>query len=425
MMLIKNGRVINPLTKRDEIIDIVIQDEYIHRLGEYHESADYDRIIDATGMIVSPGLIDVHSHFRDPGQTEKEDIVTGVRAAAKGGYTSVICMANTIPPVDNVKILKEIQKKDATTPINVYQSATITKGRAGKELVDFSALQKAGAMGFSDDDSPIQDLLLVRNAMRTAKKNNAVLSFHDEDSQLIEGSGINLGEISHQLCVKGAPASAETVMVARDCMLALETGARINIQHVSSAVSVELIRLAKSLGADIWAEVTPHHFSLTEESVLTKGTLAKMNPPLRTKNDRFALIEGLKDDTLEIIATDHAPHTAAEKALPFEQAPSGVIGLETSLALGITNLVRKGHLTMMKLLGKLTYKPAYLYGLNAGDIHQGGLADLVIFDPSEAWEVSDQFYSKSSNSPFIGERLYGKVKYTICNGKIVYEEGAE
>ena len=421
MILIQNGRVIDPLTKRDEIIDLVVEDGKIKNLGRFRITGDYDRIIDAKGLIVAPGLIDVHSHFREPGQTEKESISSGAKAAAKGGYTTVICMANTVPPVDSAEALNANLEEGRKTGINVLQNSCLTEGMQGRKLVDMQTLKAAGAAGFSDDGKAVSDVVLAREAMLQAKENNAVISFHEEDPLLVKGYGINEGTVSQQLGYAASPRSAEETMVARDCILALETGARVNIQHVSSATSVELIRLAKSLGADIWAEASPHHFSLTEDAVLIIGANAKMNPPLRTDDDRFSIVEGLKDDTLEIIATDHAPHTAEEKALPFEQAPSGIIGLETALSLGITNLVRTGHLTMMKLLGKLTYKPAYCFGLDAGDLHEGGPADIVIFDPSAVWEVKD-FESKSSNSPFIGQKLYGKVKYTICAGRIVYED---
>ena len=252
-------------------------------------------------------------------------------------------------------------------------------------------LQRAGAVGFTDDGMPLLDTKMTHEAMVLAKKLGTVLSFHEEDPALIDKAGVNKGKVSEELGFPGASASAEDVMVARDCMLALATGARVNIQHVSSRNAVELIRLTKRLGADIWAEATPHHFSLTEEAVKKYGVNAKMNPPLRTNADRFAIIEGLKDDTLELIATDHAPHAQEEKDKGLLEAPSGIIGLETALALGNTYLVRKGHLTLMKLLGKMTYKPAYMYGLEQGSIRLDGPADLVIFDPNEGWVVGEDF----------------------------------
>jgi len=422
MILVRNGRVIDPKTKRDEVIDLVIKDGKIHRIGKYHGSGEYERIIDAHGKVVAPGLIDVHVHFRDPGVTHKEDIITGANAAKRGGYTTVVLMANTKPVVDNEETLQYVLDKGKATGIHVLQASCITKGMAGKELVDMEGLLNAGAAGFTDDGLPIMDTKLVREAMLKAKELGTVLSFHEEDPGLIDKAGVNKGKVSEELGFPGASRAAEDVMVARDCMLALETGARVNIQHISSAVAVEQVRLAKQLGADVWAEASPHHFSLTEEAVKTFGVNAKMNPPLRTEDDRQAIIAALKDDTIEIIATDHAPHTEEEKGVGLLNAPSGIVGLETALAVGNTKLVRKGHLTLMKLLGKMTYKPAYMYGLDSGVIAQGAAADLVIFDPNEAWVVTDDFASKGKNSPFIGEKLYGKVKFTICDGKIVYED---
>lgn len=422
MILVKNGRVIDPKTKWDEVIDLVIQDGKIHRIGKYQGGEDYEQVIDASGKIVAPGLIDVHSHFRDPGFTYKETIETGAAAAKRGGYTTVICMANTKPPIDSPEAVRNTMEKGKRTGIHILQAACITKGMQGRELVDMEELARAGAAGFTDDGLPLLDTKMTHEAMLMAKKVGTVLSFHEEDPALIDKAGVNKGKVSEELGFPGASRSAEDVMVARDCMLALATGARVNIQHVSSRNAVELVRLAKRLGADIWAEATPHHFSLTEEAVKKYGANAKMNPPLRTSEDRFAIIEGLKDDTIEIIATDHAPHALEEKEKGLLEAPSGIIGLETALALGNTYLVRKGHLTLMKLLGKLTYKPAYLYGLDSGVIKQGGAADLVIFDPNESWVVEDSFASKSKNSPFIGETLYGKVKYTICGGSVVYQD---
>ena len=423
MILVRNGRVIDPKTKRDEAVDLVIKDGKIHRIGKYHGGEDYERVIDASGKIVAPGLIDVHAHFRDPGSTYKETVETGAAAAKRGGYTTIVCMANTKPPIDSPEAIHSTREKGKRTGIRILQAACVTKGMKGQELVDMAELQRAGAVGFTDDGMPLLDTKMTHEAMVLAKKLSTVPSFHEEDPALIDKAGVNKGKVSEELGFPGASASAEDVMVARDCMLALATGARVNIQHVSSRNAVELIRLTKRLGADIWAEATPHHFSLTEEAVKKYGVNAKMNPPLRTNADRFAIIEGLKDDTLELIATDHAPHAQEEKDKGLLEAPSGIIGLETALALGNTYLVRKGHLTLMKLLGKMTYKPAYMYGLEQGSIRLDGPADLVIFDPNEGWVVGEDFASKSKNSPFIGEKLYGKVKYTICAGQVVYQDG--
>ncbi len=420
MILIKRGRVIDPKSKRDEVVDIVIKDNKIFKIGEFQITNEYTKVIDASECIVAPGLIDVHVHFRDPGFNHKEDIETGSKSAAKGGFTTVVCMANTNPIVDNEGTLEYIKAKAKTSPINVLQACAITKGFKGKELVDMKYLKECGAVGFTDDGLPIMDSDIIYDAMIKAKELDVPLSFHEEDPSLITVPGINEGEISKRLGISGASNVAEDVMVARDCMIAIKTGAKVNIQHISSGVSVETVRMAKKLGANVYAEATPHHFSLTEEDVLDYGTNAKMNPPLRTENDRLKIIEGLQDGTIEIIATDHAPHTYEEKNVEFVKAPSGIVGLETSLALGITNLVKKGYLSMMTLLEKMTINPAKLYNLDCGYIKEGAIADLVIFNPGESYEVS-KFESKSFNSPFIGYELYGKINYTICRGNIVFD----
>ena len=421
MILIKNGRVIDPATKKDEITNILIKENLIYKMEKNIEVKEVETIIDAEGKIVSPGFIDVHVHFRDPGFTYKEDISSGSDSAARGGYTTVVCMANTNPVVDNEETLEYIKKQCEKSKINVLQAASITKGLKGKELVDMDLLKSLGAVGFTDDGIPIMDSNIVLKSMLKAKELNVPLSFHEEDPNLIGIPGINQGIISEQLGLTGASNLAEDVMLARDCMLAIKTGAKINIQHLSSGISVDLIRFAKLHGANITAEVSPHHFSLTEEAVLEYKSYGKMNPPLRTENDRLKLIEGLQDDAIEIIATDHAPHSKEEKDLEFTKSPSGIIGLETALALGITNLVNKNYLSLIKLIEKMTINPAKLYNLSSGSIQEGSVADIVIFDPNEKWIVKD-FASKSTNSPFIGQELYGKVKYTLCNGKIVYRD---
>lgn len=420
MILIKNGRVIDPKTRLDEVTDIVIENDKIVTIGKQDENAEYEQVIDASGCIVAPGLIDVHVHFRDPGFTYKEDIQTGSLAAAAGGFTTVVCMANTKPVIDNVDTLRELLERAKTLPIKMLQASAVSKGLKGEELVDFQAMKDAGAIGFTDDGIPMMNVSKLKQAMELAKECNMPISLHEEDPSFIDAPGVNKGEISAKLGYGGASHLAEDVMVARDVMIALETGASVDIQHISSGYSVDLVRFARERGADVVAEASPHHFSLTEEAVLKHGTLARMNPPLRTEWDRQKIIEGLKDDTITIIATDHAPHSAEEKAKSLGQAPSGIIGLETSLALGVTNLVKAGHLTMMQLLEKMTFNPAKLYHLEQGSIEAGKPADLVIFNADEQFTV-DKFYSKSSNSPFVGENLYGKIKYTICDGKVVFE----
>ena len=421
MILIKNGRVVDPASGIDEALDVVLEDGRIKALGKFPKTEAYEEVIDAAGKIVAPGLVDIHVHFRDPGLTYKEDIVTGAAAAAAGGYTTVVCMANTKPVVDSVETLSDLRTRARELPVQVLNAAAVTKGLKGEELTDMRALRAAGAAGFTDDGIPIADTALLFEAMKRAKELDVPISLHEEDPALIASAGINQGAVSRQLGVGGAPALAEEALVARDCALALRAGARVNIQHLSSRVSVDIIRAMKGLGASVFAEVTPQHFSLTERAVVERGTLAKVNPPLREEADRYALIRGLKDGTIDFIATDHAPHSQEEKERDLNQAPSGMIGLETALALGITNLVRKGHLTMLQLLEKMTVNPARFYKLGCGTLKVGGPADLVIFDERERWTVeAEDFRSKSRNSPFLGMELYGRVHYTICGGRVVF-----
>ena len=437
-MLIKNGTVISPANGQEKKADLRVENGVIAEIGIL-SPRDEEEVIDASSCIVAPGLVDVHVHFRDPGLTYKEDLHTGAMAAAAGGFTTVVCMANTKPPVDSTATLSDLVKRATEEPVRVRFAGAVSKGLKGKELTDFEALADAGACGFTDDGIPLLDAALTCSAMEYAKKLDLPLSFHEEDPAFIEKSGAN----------STAPAVAEDVLVARDCMIALHTGATVNIQHISSANSVALVRTAKSLGAHVYAEATPHHFSLTEEAVDVYGTYAKMNPPLRTEKDRQEIILGLKDGTIDVIATDHAPHSTEEKKKEnFFDAPSGIIGLETSLALGITNLVRPGHLTMMQLLEKMTVNPGRLYRLSAtartktemlrndsapeneteriisalpyGILAEGAAADLVIFNPEEAF-TAGHYQSRSENTPFTGMQLYGRVKYTICRGKVVWK----
>lgn len=429
-MLIKNGRVIDPESGFDGLADLLIEDGKIKKIVKRIDGgADNtvpervngaDEVLDASGMIIAPGLVDVHVHFRDPGLTHKEDIETGAAAAKAGGYTTVVCMANTNPAADNPDTIGYIIEKGKKTGIHVLAAAAVSKGLKGRELTDMDALKACGAAGFTDDGIPLMDEKLVKQAMEKARELNLPLSFHEEDPAFIINNGINKGVVSDQLGIGGSPALAEDSLVARDCMIALHTGAAVNIQHISSRNSVKMVALAKQLGADVWAEVTPHHFTLDETAVLKHGTLAKMNPPLRTEKDREALIEGLKSGAIDIIATDHAPHSREEKEKPLTAAPSGIIGLETALPLAVTNLVKEGHLTYVQLFEKMCLNPARLYRLDSGRIKEGSDADLVIFDDRESFTVGD-FVSKSSNSPFTGETLYGRVRFTICGGKVVFE----
>lgn len=468
MLLIKNGYIMDPKSGKSGIFDILIEKKRINKIDTFIDENDLFpeqqkelEIIDANGMMIAPGLVDVHVHFRDPGFTYKEDIYTGAKAAAKGGFTSVILMANTKPTVDNIDTLHYVIDKGNETNIHVYTCASITKGLQGKELVNMDTLKMEGAVGFTDDGIPIMDEDTVIAAMKKAKKLNVPLSFHEENPELITNNGVNRGKASAHYDIEGSPRAAEIDMIYRDLNLAGELDAPINIQHISSKEGVELVRQKKIEMAkkkniplplpkssedmiditntfdrmksttqmiptdvaqvlNIHAEATPHHFSLTEDAVIKYGTMAKMNPPLRTEEDRIAIIQGLKDNTIDIIATDHAPHSAEEKAKSITDAPSGILGLETALPLGITNLVKEGHLTYMQLLEKMTINPATMYHLDCGYIAEGGPADLVIFNEN-SFTVED-FCSKSSNSPFKGETLTGEIQYTICDGKVVYKK---
>ena len=423
MMLIKGGRIVDPKNGMDQTADLVIENGKIKKIGTGLEDGSYETVIDASGCVVAPGLIDVHVHFRDPGLTYKEDIQTGAAAAKKGGFTTVVTMANTKRPVDSVETLTYVLEEGKKTGINVMSAACISVGMKGQELTDMKALKEAGAAGFTDDGIPIMDVKLVKTAMEQAKELNVPLSFHEEDPAFITENGINAGETAKKLGITGSPALAEDSLVARDCMIALHTGAAVNIQHISSKNAVKMVKLAKELGANVTAEVTPHHFTLDETAVLEHGAMAKMNPPLRTAADREAIIEGIKDGTIDMIATDHAPHSEAEKSGPEEKTMSGIIGLETALALAVTNLVRPGHLTLLQLMEKMSLNPARLYRLADPVIEAGAAADLVIFDPEEAWTVTEEeLRSKSKNTPFLGQELFGRVKYTICGGKVVYKD---
>ena len=409
-------------TKADLILNdstvekiIPLTDECVSKIDE-----KADEVIDAAGLIAAPGLVDVHVHFRDPGFTAKEDIHTGAASAAKGGYTSVVMMGNTDPRCDNVETLCYMQEKAAKEPIHIYVTCNATMGMKGEELTDIDALHKAGAVGVTDDGLPIMDHGILTQVFLKAAACGIPVSLHEEDPSLIENNGVNRGKASDHYGIGGSPSEAEYSLIRRDLKLASGTGVSVDIQHISTAEGVEAVRQARKDGVNVHAEATPHHFTLTDDAVITHGTNAKMNPPLRSESDRMAIIKGLQDGTIDMIATDHAPHTTEEKALPITKAPSGIIGLETALGLGITELVKKGYLSMMDLLRVMTIGPAQVYNLDAGYIAEGGPADIVLIDPNAEWTVEDDFASKAHNTPFIGRKLTGKVIMTIASGRIVY-----
>ncbi|HEM5319279.1 TPA: dihydroorotase [Streptococcus suis] len=421
MLLVKNGRVLDPQSGLDKVCDILMDGSKIVKIAESISEDVEQEVIDATGLVVAPGLVDVHVHFREPGQTHKEDIHTGALSAAAGGFTSVVMMANTNPTISNVETLKEVLDSAKKEAIHIYSVATITDHFDGQNLTDFPALLEAGAVAFSDDGIPLTNAGVVRKAMKLAKEQGCLISLHEEDPDLNGVLGLNEQVAEKHFHVCGATGVAEYSMVARDVMIAYETGARVHIQHLSKAESVKVVEFVQGLGANVTAEVAPQHFSRTEDLLLTKGANAKMNPPLRLESDRLAVIDGLKSGVISVIATDHAPHHADEKNVEdLTQAPSGMTGLETSLSLGLTHLVEEGHLTLVQLLEKMTINPAKLYGLDAGYLAENGPADLVIFDPNANRLVTADFTSKSANSPFVGDSLKGQVLYTIANGQIVF-----
>lgn len=423
MLLIVNGTVIDPKSQLNARQDVLLGDDgRIAQIGERILPPDGCRILDASGCIVCPGLIDTHSHFRDPGFPWKEDIHTGCLSAAAGGYTSVLMMANTKPPIDCTEVLGDVLTRGAREAIHVYSGANVTKGMAGRELVDMEALAASGATVFTDDGVPVLRGELLEEALIRASRLNRPVSLHEEDPQYIHQNGIHGGgAAAAYLGIGGSPREAEIAMIRRDVEIAVRTGGRLVIQHISTAEGVELVRQAQKHNPLIQAEATPHHFSLTEEAVIRTGSLAKVNPPIRTEEDRLAIIEGMRDGTIRFIATDHAPHSDEEKsAEPLWKAPSGMIGLETALSLAIDRLVHPGYLTMSGMLAMLTCHPAAYYGLPGGELAEGGPADVTVFHPGETWTVGRDFASRSHNSPFIGETLPGVVRWTICGGSIVY-----
>ena len=380
-------------------------------------------VIAASGCVAAPGLVDMHVHFRDPGMEYKEDILTGAAAAAAGGVTTCCCMPNTLPVADNADVIEYIIKKAKNAPVTVLPYGAVTHGQNGSELTDFNALKLAGAAGLSDDGNPVQSADVMRRAMRLAHDADMLLISHCEDADLVRDFAVNEGRVSAELGLRGRPAIAEEIMVARDVMLAAETGARVHIAHVSTARSVEIIRRAKEAGIRITAETCPQYFTLTEDEIARQGPLARVNPPLRTRQDVDAIITGLADGTIDVIATDHAPHSAEEKSKPLEQAPSGMIGLETSLGLALTFLYHTGKLSMEKLVQLMSANPARILGLEAGVFAEGAVADIVIFAPDEEWTVDpSNFKSKARNTVFAGLKLRGKVKYTVSRGEVVYRD---
>ncbi len=416
MLLIRNGSVIDPVGGTIEKRDIWISNGMISdKLSEKAE------IIEADGLYVSPGLVDIHVHFRQPGFEYKEDILSGTKAAAAGGFTAAACMANTNPVIDSPEWVRYIKEKSAGAAIGVYPVAAVTVGQKGEKLTDFKVLKEAGACALSDDGMPVSNAQLMLEALRKAKENGLTIIAHSEDKSMTDGRPVNEGEVSLKLGVNGRPRIAEEYMVARDAMLAGYAKAKIHIAHISTAGSVNIIRGCKAAGIDISCETCPQYFMLTEREVFIKGADAKMYPPLRTQKDVEEIIRGLYDGTIDVISTDHAPHADYEKKMGLLEAPGGMVGLETSLAAALTALYHTKKMKLYDIIRKMTVNPASRLGIAAGGVNIGDRADLVIFDAYETWTVDpSQFLSKSRNTPFAGMALAGRVKYTVCGGNIVY-----
>lgn len=422
ILIIKNGRVLNPSENIDSIMDILVEDGVIKR-KEKSIDCNADKVIDAGGCYVMPGLIDLHVHFRDPGLTYKEDIESGSRAAAKGGFTTVCCMPNTNPVIDSAETVKYIVEKSKKTGLtNVLPVGSVTKRMAGLEITDINALKAAGICAISEDGKSVMNSGVYRKAMREAAKAGIPVMAHCEDINLVEGGVINLGNKSAELGVKGISNAVEDVIAMRDIMLAKETGAALHLCHCSTKDSVKMVKQAKEEGIKVTAEVCPHHFSMCSDDIKADDGNYKMNPPLRSREDMEALIQGLREDIMDVISTDHAPHSEEEKAQGLNNAPFGIVGLETSVALTYTNLVKKGYISPLQMAAKMSYNPARVLGINKGTLNEGAVADITIINPDKEYTIdANTFASKGRNTPFKGQKVFGEVEYTILNGKIVYQ----
>ena len=423
-LLIKNGRLVFPVTDTVVLQDLLVENGVISLMERGLEAEGCDRVIDASGLMVAPGLVDMHVHLRDPGLTYKEDILTGCAAAARGGVTSMACMANTSPTVDCPEQVEYVLNRARQgCGVEVYPIAAVSKGLRGEEPTDAEALKDAGAVALSDDGNNVDNANLMRDVLIRARGLDLPVLCHCEDTTMVAGRAVNEGSVSRQLWLEGRPAIAEEIMVMRDAMLAEETGAHVHICHVSTAKSVDIIRRMKKRGVRLTCETCPQYFTLTEDEVLTQGAMARVNPPLRTRNDVAGIVAGLRDGTIDVIATDHAPHSAEEKARSLTRAPSGMIGLETSLAIALTQLYHTRRMDLPAIIKRMSTTPADILRLPRGRMSLGAQADLVLFDPDEEWTVDpEQFASKARNTPFAGWKVKGKVKYTIVKGEVIYQD---
>lgn len=422
LLLIKNGTVINPGDKTQRKADVLIEDGVIKKIAA-KQTVKADKVIDAAGCLVMPGFIDLHVHLRDPGQEEKETVETGSKAAAHGGFTTIVAMPNTKPAVDNADVVNYVHHKAEDVGIvNVLQAGAITVGQRGAELADIDGMVEAGIPAISEDGKSVMNTQIYREAMTLARKYDIPVLAHCEDINLVHGGVVNADEVTEGMRLPGISNSVEDVIIARDIILAKETGAALHLCHCSTAGSVRMVELAKQEGIRVTAEVCPHHFTLTSSDIRENDANYKMNPPLRTKEDAEALKEGLKADIMDIISTDHAPHTAIEKGVGIKKAPFGIVGLETAAALTMTELVEPGYLTVMQMAEKMSYNPAKLLGLDKGVVEEGSPADLVVFDAEKEYVITPEtFCSKSRNTPFGGKKVKGEVRATIVAGNVVYE----
>lgn len=420
-MLLKNGKVLDYASNTEEYFDILVENGKIKEIGKNLPSNE-EQIIDCTGLYIMPGMIDIHCHLREPGFEYKETIETGSKSAVKGGFTTICPMPNTKPTPDSAFVLKEIIEKSKKVGLcNVLPYASVSKGEKGEELVNFEELKNAGAIAFSDDGIPVSNAKMMREAMIKASELGTFVASHCEEKSVAKGA-INAGVVAEKLGVEGVLPEAEQIMAAREIVIASVNHVRAHICHISTKETADLVRDAKKRGVKVTCETCPHYYSFTQEEVLVSGTNAKMNPPLRTEEDRKAIIEAIIDGTIDAIITDHAPHAEEEKQKDLSSAPNGIIGFETALAATITNLVDKGYISYLDMVRVMSYNPAKILGINKGEIKQGFDADLTIFDPEiEYLYKKDSIVSKSKNTPFIGKKLKGQVAYTIVNGKIVYQ----
>lgn len=420
-ILFKNGTVVDYANKLEKKLDILVEGDKIAKIAE-NISVEADQIIDCSGYIIMPGMIDVHCHLREPGGEHKGTIETESRSAVAGGFTTICPMPNTNPTPDSAIVLQQIINKAKEVNLcNILPFSSVTKGEKGQELVDFKAQLEAGAIAFSDDGMPIENAAMIRQAMIEANKLGTFISEHCEEKSVAKGA-INAGPIAEQLEVEGVLPEAEEIMAARDIVIAETNNLHTHICHISTKTTVDTIRSAKQRGVKVTCETCPHYYSFTVEEVLESGVNAKMNPPLREEKDRLAIIEGIKDGTIDCIITDHAPHAEEEKARGLAFAPNGIIGFETALGATVTNLVLPGHITYQDMVRVMSYNPAKLLGIDRGEIAEGKVADLTIFDPNREYVyIKDKIVSKSKNTPWINKNLKGQVKYTVVSGRVVYE----